>query len=171
MIKFLSAAVIVGFVLAGDAARLNQAKEAPAKTANKSASMEKRQDGMCLGGDSCCTVWNKCGDGEGDCDWDVECKRGLRCGSNNCGTWSVEGRTLVRDLKGFDSSDDCCYQRVGCSGGDSCCSNGNCQWGEGDCDSDSDCAEGLSCGSNNCRWMNGDRFSFDSTDDCCFSYD
>ena len=27
MIKFLSAAVIVGFVLAGDAARLNQAKE------------------------------------------------------------------------------------------------------------------------------------------------
>merc|ERR1712168_210621 len=159
MIKFLSAAVIVGFVLAGDAARLNQAKEAPAKTANKSASMEKRQDGMCLGGDSCCT-WSKhkCGEGEGDCDWGFECKKGLVCGSNNCRKFG----------KGFDSTDDCCEKRTGCSGGDSCCTNGNCQRGEGDCDWDGACAEGLVCGSNNCRRMNGQRWkSFDWDDDCC----
>ena len=30
-----------------------------------------------------------------------------------------------------------------CLGGDSCCVNGNCGVGEGDCDSDSDCKPGI----------------------------
>ena len=34
--------------------------------------------------------------GEGDCDWDNDCKGNLVCGSNNCA-----GST-------FDSTDDCC---------------------------------------------------------------
>ena len=60
----------------------------------------------------------------------------------------------------------------GCKyGGDSCCSeNGDdkCGYGEGDCDSDDECAGSLVCGSSNCRDL-GLGFSdrFDSTDDCC----
>ena len=51
-----------------------------------------------------------------------------------------------------------------CDGGDDCCGSGNykCLAGEGDCDSDSDCASGLFCGTNNCQGPN-----FDSGDDCC----
>ena len=39
----------------------------------------------CLGGDSCCR-WNgyRCGEGEGDCDSDFDCKLGLVCGKDNC---------------------------------------------------------------------------------------
>jgi len=161
MIQFLEAAVIIGFVLACDAARLNQATggEAPVKTANETAS--KRQDWLCLGGKDCCKEdKSKCGEGEGDCDSDSQCMRGLVCGTNNCGTFGD-----ARD-QGFDSSDDCCEKRY-CYGGDNCCSNGVCTWGQGDCDTDSDCADGLVCGNNNCRHMDGERLSFDATDDCC----
>ena len=51
-----------------------------------------------------------------------------------------------------------------CDGGDDCCGSGDykCLEGEGDCDSDSDCATGLFCGTNNCQGPN-----FDSGDDCC----
>jgi len=50
----------------------------------------------CDGGDSCCSAWNQCKEGEGDCDGDSDCAPGLRCGKDNC-----RGR-------GFDSTDDCC---------------------------------------------------------------
>jgi len=54
-----------------------------------------------------------------------------------------------------------------CDGGDSCCQNHpnqRCGIGEGDCDEDMDCEQGLVCGIDNCRaWGSG----FDSTDDCC----
>merc|ERR1711974_368315 len=58
-----------------------------------------------------------------------------------------------------------CVKFMSCDGGDACCSGGNykCLEGEGDCDSDSDCAPGLYCGTNNCQGPN-----FDSGDDCCF---
>jgi len=51
-----------------------------------------------------------------------------------------------------------------CTGGDSCCAPDDevCGFGEGDCDKDEDCKEGLICGEDNC---NGS--GFDSTDDCC----
>merc|ERR1711970_1264482 len=58
-----------------------------------------------------------------------------------------------------------------CIGGDSCCSvdydddgsvDEECGLGEGDCDTDSDCLEGLVCGTDNCQGT-----GFDSTDDCC----
>merc|ERR1712226_1739446 len=57
-----------------------------------------------------------------------------------------------------------CVKFMSCDGGDACCSGGNykCLEGEGDCDSDSDCAPGLFCGTNNCQGPN-----FDSGDDCC----
>jgi len=103
----------------------------------------------CVGGDSCCESDNLCGINEGDCDHHSDCKEGLVCGENNC----------VGDS--FQSSDDCCTDQ-GCKGGDSCCTDGICGVNEGDCDSHSDCKEGLVCGEDNCV---GD--SFQSTDDCC----
>merc|ERR1711917_182378 len=49
------------------------------------------------GFDDCCgNAGYLCGDNEGDCDWDSDCKSGYYCGSNNCA-----------GIK-FDSSDDCC---------------------------------------------------------------
>jgi len=33
---------------------------------------------------NCCTSTNKCGVGEGDCDFNSDCQPGLSCGSNNC---------------------------------------------------------------------------------------
>ena len=57
-----------------------------------------------------------------------------------------------------------------CIGGDSCCNEDNkCDVGEGDCDSDDDCLEGLKCGTNNClsaRWFWDE--DWDSQDDCCY---
>ena len=50
-----------------------------------------------------------------------------------------------------------------CTGGDSCCTPDSvCGVGEGDCDSNNDCSEGLVCGKDNCQGV-----GFDATDDCC----
>merc|ERR1711970_1695775 len=50
-----------------------------------------------------------------------------------------------------------------CTGGDSCCAKDEvCGLGEGDCDTDADCSQGLICGKDNCQGT-----GFDSTDDCC----
>ena len=62
------------------------------------------------GGDDCCgRTWMqgqwlatyRCGEGEGDCDWNSDCLPGLRCGSNNC-----RGNSAL-----LDSSDDCCVKK------------------------------------------------------------
>ena len=34
---------------------------------------------------NCCTPWNKCGYGKGDCDYDSDCQGNLVCGNRNCG--------------------------------------------------------------------------------------
>ena len=34
---------------------------------------------------SCCNSEYLCGENEGDCDTDSQCKDGLRCGIDNCG--------------------------------------------------------------------------------------
>ena len=49
-----------------------------------------------------------------------------------------------------------------CYGGNTCCDDGICGEGEGDCDSDNDCLPGLICGKNNCIGS-----TFTSSDDCC----
>ena len=53
--------------------------------------------GGCKGVDDCCTTSNKCGNNEGDCDYNVDCLDGHICGHNNC----------VGSLF-FDYGDDCC---------------------------------------------------------------
>ena len=54
--------------------------------------------------DSCCTPKNPCPDYQGDCDKNIDCLPGLRCGKNNC-------------PKSFQMADDCCYDPKGGSGG------------------------------------------------------
>ena len=52
----------------------------------------------CTGGWFCCTFYNRCPEGEGDCNYNWDCEHGLVCGTNNC--------------KGFDSAEaDCCERR------------------------------------------------------------
>ena len=46
----------------------------------------------------CCTKETPCGLGDGDCDKDEHCAKGLKCGVDNCG-------------KGFKYTYDCCYKR------------------------------------------------------------
>ena len=62
----------------------------------KSSSLKK----ICNGVDNCCSEETKCGEMEGDCNSDKDCKEGLKCGQNNCnanaGTWKP--------------TDDCCYK-------------------------------------------------------------
>ena len=54
-----------------------------------------------------------------------------------------------------------------CNGGDSCCNaNNRCDVGEGDCDSDTDCLDGLKCGWNNCP--SSGVLEWDWNDDCCY---
>ena len=58
-------------------------------------------------------------------------------------------------------SDKC----LGRKGEDSCCTRENpCNEGEGDCDNDYHCAEGLVCGNNNCQNFTKDA---KSDYDCC----
>jgi len=96
----------------------------------------------------CCTFFNKCDLGDGDCDHDFQCKGDLVCGNNNC-AWG--------------DGDDCCVKKEDerCNGKDNFCCTAlsKCGYGDGDCDFDWDCAAGLVCGNNNCAWGGGD--------DCC----
>ena len=50
-----------------------------------------------LGHRAYCTPKYKCGIEEGDCDTNFDCKKGLKCGKDNCPETSK-----------FESTDDCC---------------------------------------------------------------
>ena len=54
---------------------------------------------------------------------------------------------------------------------DTCCTSTNpCNAGEGDCDSDSECAVGLTCGNNNClKDLPYAGSNWKSYSDCCVS--
>lgn len=56
----------------------------------------------------------------------------------------------------------------GCNGLSGCCTENNkCGVMEGDCNSDSQCLEGLKCGTGNCIVTHGS--SYDSGDNCCYN--
>jgi len=139
--------------------------EVPAQNAT-SASMEKHRESYLFNGHGayCQLIEGGCYEGEGDCDWDEECVRGLVCGNANC--LKFPGN---KNNPKITVNEDCCEKRPFCSGNDYCCSNGVCTWGQGDCDYDSDCADGFVCGSNNCRSMDPTIYRdwFDWNDDCC----
>ena len=56
----------------------------------------------CRGGNSCCLAGDKCGFGEGDCDWDHDCGPGLTCGNANCVDYPLLG------IYPSSGTDDCC---------------------------------------------------------------
>jgi len=122
------------------------------------------------GGDGCCTALNQCGEYEGDCDNNNDCKGDLVCGVDNCPLW-LSGWT--GKPSSFDFHDDCCWAtfKIGCDGSDgSCCSDTpfhHCGIGEGDCDDDDECQDGLKCGENNCDWDKHKTGAFYANDDCC----
>ncbi len=84
-----------------------------------------------------CTDCGPCGDGQGDCDSDAECVAGLTCEDN------------VGAMFGFAPGVDVCVGTAGCNetlgNGRYCTACGPCGQGQGDCDSDTECAAGLTC--------------------------
>ena len=82
---------------------------------------------------------NDCFEYDGDCDFNYHCQNGLRCGSKNCPV-----------SLGFDANTDCCYEAI-IGDEDFCTSDDPCESGQGDCDSNDECQDGLFCGSKNCE--------------------
>jgi len=136
---------------------------------------------FCAGTNGGCT---NMGIGDGDCDVDSECAAGLKCGTDNCANYRPSGGWPVDSGDDWDTTDDCCYKPsaeinleadtgLACAGVDDGCTNMGI--GDGDCDSDSECASGLKCGTDNCAnyrpsggWPVESEDEWDTTDDCCY---
>jgi len=106
----------------------------------------------------CCTTKTPCGLGDGDCDHNGECAKGLVCGTNNCPVFGY-GKDCCRKPTFKEHS----VKTARCKGvkWDGCCTTKTpCGEGDGDCDHNGECAAGLKCGTNNCPW-------FKSGTDCC----
>jgi len=104
---------------------------------------------------SYCSSSRRCSEGQGDCDTDSDCTTGLTCGKDNCRSFHPNASPTA----------DCCYDKPGIGAHDDwsyCSSSRRCSEGQGDCDSDSDCASGLACGTDNCKHVNSA-----SGSDCC----
>jgi hypothetical protein len=53
----------------------------------------------------CCSFGDPCGVGEGDCDFDIDCRIGLRCGRDNC-YYNFPSPDIRNN---WDVMADCCY--------------------------------------------------------------
>ncbi|MFW5739085.1 MAG: vWA domain-containing protein, partial [Myxococcota bacterium] len=110
------------------------------------------------GGWGYCSSSCPCEAGRGDCDNDNECAAGTYCASNVGGDY------------GWDPGLDMCIpSSPTCSGyangaWDNCSASCPCNEGEGDCDSDAECASGLVCAHDT-----GALFGFNSDVDVCRS--
>ena len=90
-----------------------------------------------------------CSENEGQCDSDMHCMNGLKCGTDNC-----------HSSLGFNSTTDCCFNlTIGDLG--YCTTDYPCAEDEGDCDNDDQCIPGFVCGVDNCK----SNFTFST--DCC----
>lgn len=139
------------------------------------------------GTDYCINPNQKCNSGEGDCDSNAECADGLTCVlgagtrfglgsvdvclSSGCtnGVWDVNECGV--DCGGTSGCGTCSNPKLskgcgGTNGGTDYCINPNqlCASGEGDCDSDAQCATGLVCATGA-----GPRFGLGATVDVCVS--
>jgi len=91
-----------------------------------------------------CSTSRKCGQCEGDCDKDSECRTGLKC-------FQRSGFTAVPGCAGQGVSNyDYCYdpnhgKKLLNLGGSGCTSSKKCGKCQGDCDNDSQCQPGLKC--------------------------
>jgi len=106
-----------------------------------------------------CTVCGPCEEGEGDCDSDDECQDGLTCASDIGQEYGLGEFVDVC----VDSQSSCPVEP---GNYDYCELCGPCTDEQGDCDSDSDCAEGLVCGQDL-----GSGFDFWWDVDVCISAD
>jgi alpha-tubulin suppressor-like RCC1 family protein len=134
-----------------------------------------------VGGDNYCSTC-ACSAGQGDCDTNTECAAGLVCGANNGSKFGFPGGTDacvpahcsngVQDA--METSIDCgagcgnlgtCDTMAMCTGpvgGENYCTTCGCQAGQGDCDTNAQCAAGLVCASDN-----GPKFGFAAGSDVC----
>ncbi len=109
---------------------------------------------------SFCQRCGPCGEGQGDCDRDSDCRSGLVCANN------------VGAEFGFGANIDVCRSEAGLGGptvcslppghGRFCRDCGPCGPGEGDCDGDGECRSGLTCVANS-----GAEFGFGPNIDVC----
>jgi Trypsin-like peptidase domain len=99
-----------------------------------------------------------CGQGEGDCDSDEECRPGLVCSSN---VGAKYGLLPTMDVCELPASTIC---RKSPGDWDYCADPacGPCQAGQGDCDSDAECGSGLYCALNV-----GEKYGLPPTMDVC----
>jgi len=119
-----------------------------------------------FGDENCCrNIGNGCSEGQGDCDNNGECEFGLICGVNNCRDYNTSA----------DPNADCCTPKPECDGSYGtahCCviaasdtGAQKCSVGQGDCDMDFQCEDGLLCGKNNCQEFNPNA---EPGHDCCY---
>ena len=131
-------------------------------------------------------IGKQCDVGQGDCDSDSECKKGLICGSKTNGKYGDDAENCREFDQNATSTADCCGQYCLASVVDdflmkcflvgiwveniNCTPSSPCDEGRGDCVSDSDCKGSLVCGSahgdnsNNCQSFHS---SADPNADCC----
>ena len=104
-----------------------------------------------------CSEDAPCSRGQGDCDNNNQCAGALVCGPNNCN--SDFGANVASGM-------DCCregrlYDWTWCK------PDNKCGHGEGDCDNDDECQDGLVCGTDNCRAISGIS-GLNAKKDCCY---
>ena len=108
-----------------------------------------------------CSCLKGCSNGYGNCANSWYCYEGYSCGVDNCVNYHEDALP----------ESDCCYPRPKCDGSvglEHCClawPTEVCYEGEGDCDYDDECADGLLCGNNNCQKYNP---TADPEADCCY---
>jgi len=105
----------------------------------------------------CCTWLEPCQAGEGDCDSDLDCDPAgnLKCSTNAGSAYGVESTFDVCEAVGTPAAPKKPTNPTGtCDpryNNWDCCKNepNGCTAGMGDCDDDSECQQGLTCGTDN----------------------
>ena len=110
---------------------------------------------LCRQNDLCAKT--PCGEGQGDCDDDTECRGLLVCGHMNCENSSITDcctHTCENDSECLNQecNTDVHQCRLDSYSTDwsNCSQDSPCADGEGDCDHHTDCEGTLLCGSDNC---------------------
>ena len=119
--------------------------------------------GPCSTEDTCLCRQNEfcakfpCGEGQGDCDNDMECEGSLVCGRLNCANNSITDCCTHSCNNDSDcKSGECNYDHNHCLlnsenvDWSKCSKDSQCNKGAGDCDQHMDCEGELLCGVDNC---------------------
>ena len=129
---------------------------------------------------SCCSQANKCDHGEVDCEIDQHCLDGLFHGfvkyilkAHSCTNY-LYALIVCFHMHVRSTVTECDQSQFSSGYEEDCCNQANpCDYGEGDCDKDEDCFDGLSCDDswNNCETGHGFVLPPEATGkghwDCC----